>query len=718
MRLLAFRLLLLAFVLLAAGSVRAASPTPAAEVPERVAHLRELLASEQGAAILDLLGDPRVRQAIMQDPAGAAHGGSPSATAGEMMDDVLGGLRARLWNILAELNQIPDQLAEVVGRTRAQLPTQERLRLVGAVIVFLVGGSIARYLFFHLARPWRMHLGAMTLDTAPERARAASERLLFGMLIVAAFAAGSMGAFLLFAWPPLTGAIILGYLLAFVLVRLSLTATRFFLAPGGPRMRLVQVSTQVAWFWHCWVACLVGTAAVGWQTILTLLTLGMPQAGTKVLLQLLLLVLTCLGIVIVWSMPRAASDVAPPTRGPVLRLLVSLALLLDWLLFLTGASGLGWTLLILAAAPVATFVLGRSLCTVLHGQVPEADVRQCPYRAIGDRFIQAVVLVISVAALVHGWQLDMTAMSAMDTPMTRIARGLLEALVILVIADLLWHLVRVMIDRRLASAAWPTDDLNDDERRRRARLFTLLPVLRNFALFIVLVMASLSALAAMGLQIGPLLAGAGVVGIAVGFGAQTLVRDILSGIFSLLDDAFRVGEYIESGGIRGTVESFSLRSIKLRHLNGQLHTVPFGDLKAITNYSRDWVVETLQLVVTYDTDLDLLEDVVAEVSAELTADPAIGPEMIEPLRSLGVQAMVDIGMQIGMVFKTRPGKQFAVRRAVFSRIKLAFAVRGIRIASTLALQLAQRHGQWPSDPEDQVPGEPATSVARNDAAAV
>jgi small-conductance mechanosensitive channel len=532
-----------------------------------------------------------------------------------------------------------------------------------------------------------MHLGAMTLDTARERARAASERLLFGMLVVAAFAAGSMGTFLLFAWPPLTGPIILGYLLAFVLVRLSLTATRFFLAPGGPRMRLVLVSTQVAWFWHCWVAVLVGTAAIGWQTILTLRALGMPQAGTEVLFQLLLLALTCLGIVIVWSMPGATSDVAPPTRGPVLSLLVSLALLLDWLLFLTGASALGWTLLILAAVPAATFVLGRSLCTVLHGQVPEADVRQCPYRAIGERSIQAAVVVISAVALVHVWHIDMTAMSAMDRPMTRIARGLLEALVILVIADLLWQVVRVMIDRRLAGAASPVDDLDDDALRRRARLYTLLPVVRNFALFIVLVMASLSALAAMGLQIGPLLAGAGVVGIAVGFGAQTLVRDILSGIFFLLDDAFRVGEHIESGGIRGTVESFSLRSVKLRHLNGQLHTVPFGDLKAITNYSRDWVVETLQLVMTYDTDLELLEDVVAGVSAELMADPAIGPEMIEPLRSLGVQAMVDTGMQIGMTFKTRPGRQFSVRRAVFSRIKLAFAARGIQIASTLALQL-------------------------------
>jgi hypothetical protein len=144
----------------------------------------------------------------------------------------------------------------------------------------------------------------------------------------------------------------------------------------------------------------------------------------------------------------------------------------------------------------------------------------------------------------------------------------------------------------------------------------------------------------MGIEIGPLIAGAGVLGVAIGFGAQTLVKDIISGMFFLLDDAFRVGEYIQSGNFKGTVESFSLRSVKLRHLNGQLHTVPFGDLKAITNYSRDWVVETLHLVVTYDTDLDLLEDVVAAVSAELMADPVLGPEMIEPLRSLGVQAMV------------------------------------------------------------------------------
>src|SRR5262249_42319350 len=274
----AFRLPLIAFVLLAAGSLCAAQPAPPANVPERVAQLRELLASGQGAAILDLLGDPRVRQAILQDPGGTAPRAPPSMTAGEMMNGMLGGLRTRLSNILAELHLIPDQLSQVLDRTREQLPARERLQLIGAVIAFLAGGIVAQYVLYRLSRSWRMHFDAVKLETARERARVVTERLLFGTLIVAAFAAGSIGAFLLFAWPPLTGAIILGYLLAFVLVRLSLTVTRFFLAPGAARMRLVPVSTQVASFWHRWTARLVGTAAIGWQTILTLRTLGMPPA--------------------------------------------------------------------------------------------------------------------------------------------------------------------------------------------------------------------------------------------------------------------------------------------------------------------------------------------------------------------------------------------------------------------------------------------------------
>jgi small-conductance mechanosensitive channel len=672
--------LVLATAILLSLAARAADTPPSDDTTARVAQLRELLASDRGATILDLLGDPRVRQAVLQDAAPAAPGPSRGATAGQMMDTMLTGVRARLWGMGAGLGQIGDDLARVWVRTQLLLPGAELFRLVGFLIVFVAAGTGARLLFFRLARPWLAHFNTVSLATPRQRALAVGERLLFGALIIAAFATGSMGAFLLFSWPPLTGSIILGYLLAAVLVRLSLTSTRFFLAPTAEHLRLLPVSTETAWFWHHWVTRLIGTAAIGWQTILTLRSLGLSEPGGDVLRQLLLLLLTGLGIFIVWTMPACSNE---PTHGRIRRLLLSLGLVLDWLLFLMGSSALGWSLLIVAAVPLAIYILSRSISLVMLGRWPEPDAESSAYVAIAERAMQALIVMLATVAMVHVWQIDMTRVSDMDTPMIRIVRGLLEALVILVIADLLWQVVRVLIDTRLAMGEALTDDLDDDAQRRRARLRTLLPVLRNFAFFIVLVMASLSALAAMGLQIGPLLAGAGVVGIAVGFGAQTLVRDIISGIFFLMDDAFRVGEQIESSGIHGKVESFSLRSIKLRHLNGQMHTVPFGDLKAITNYSRDWVVERLSIVVTYDTDLDLLDNVVDTVSDELMADQSMAAEMIEPLKSIGVQAMIDTGMQVGLVFKTRPGRQFAIRRVVFGQIRAAFAAHGIRFATAI-----------------------------------
>lgn len=683
------RTLLLILAVAIPLAAQAAGQDPANNTAARVAQLRALASSDQGAAILDLLGDPKVRQALLQDPtpAAAPDPNGAAATAGQVINSVLTGVRARLWGLGSETTSIPNETGHAWMRVRSELPGTELPRLFALIVAFLAGGIGAQLLFYRLARPWRQHFGALAMDTARERLTTVIERLLFATLYVCAFTAGSMGTFLLFVWPPLTGSIILGYLLAFIAIRLSLTATRFFLAPGAERLRLVPVSTETAWFWHRWLARLVGTAAIGWQTTMTMRTFGVSEPGIDLLWQLVLLLVTGMGIGVVWSAPVAQCAMTLRGRGPILRLLITSALIADWLLFLMGGAAIGWTLLVLAAIPIATYVLSQSASTVMVGREVAPDA-ECPaHLAIGQRTIQSLVVLLGAAALVQVWDIDMTAMASMDTPMTRVARGLLEALIIVVMSDLLWQVVRVLIDSRLSGSAQTIDDLDDDAMRRQARMRTLLPVLRNFAMVIVLVMASLSALAAMGLQIGPLLAGAGVVGIAVGFGAQTLVRDVISGIFFLIDDAFRVGEYIESGGIRGTVESFSLRSVKLRHINGQLHTVPFGDLKAITNFSRDWVVENLHIVVGYDTDLEQLETVVATVSDELSADPTMGLELIEPLRSLGVQAMIDTGMQIGLVFKTRPGHQYAVRRTVFSRIKLAFAANGIHFASA-APQLA------------------------------
>ena len=209
---------------------------------------------------------------------------------------------------------------------------------------------------------------------------------------------------------------------------------------------------------------------------------------------------------------------------------------------------------------------------------------------------------------------------------------------------------------------------------------TLLPILRIMLLAVLAVMAVLMALSALGVQIGPLIAGAGVIGVAIGFGSQTLVRDIISGMFYLLDDAFRVGEYIVSGTFRGTVEGFSLRSIRLRHHRGPLFTVPFGNLGAVQNLSRDWVIDKITFNVPFDTDVAKVKKIVKRVSAEIMEDPTLAKGILEPLKSQGVFAMNDFAMQIRVKFKARPGGQFAVRRAAYDRIKRALAENGIKIA--------------------------------------
>jgi small-conductance mechanosensitive channel len=296
-----------------------------------------------------------------------------------------------------------------------------------------------------------------------------------------------------------------------------------------------------------------------------------------------------------------------------------------------------------------------------------------------DRGIRALLIIGTVLALAWALNLDLVALAAGDTWWTRIARGLLNVAVIVMVADFVWHLAKTAIDSRLRTPE-EVGPIETDEARRRARLRTLLPILRNVLLVLIAVTAVLMALSSMGVQIGPLLAGAGVVGIAVGFGAQTLVRDIFAGVFYLLDDAFRVGEYIQSGSYKGTVEAFSLRSVKIRHHRGSLFTVPFGELGAIQNMSRDWVIDKLTLKLTYDTDVDRVKRIIKQIGKDLQADPELAPHIIETLKMQGVEQFGDFAIEVRLKMMTKPGEQFVIRRRAYAMIKKAFAENGIEFA--------------------------------------
>ena len=209
---------------------------------------------------------------------------------------------------------------------------------------------------------------------------------------------------------------------------------------------------------------------------------------------------------------------------------------------------------------------------------------------------------------------------------------------------------------------------------------TLLPMFRIVLMITIIIMAALIILSSLGINIGPILAGAGVVGIALGFGAQALVKDVLSGVFFLIDDAFRVGEYIEMGDLRGTVESVSIRSLRVRHHRGAMHTIPYGELKSLTNYSRDWVIMKPEFRVPFDTDVQLMKKIVKKVGAKLKENPDYGHHILDTLKSQGVRRMEEFNMVVGVKFMAVPGEQWTIRRDAYQQIRDEFEKNGILFA--------------------------------------
>ncbi|MEC9434030.1 MAG: mechanosensitive ion channel family protein [Pseudomonadota bacterium] len=247
-----------------------------------------------------------------------------------------------------------------------------------------------------------------------------------------------------------------------------------------------------------------------------------------------------------------------------------------------------------------------------------------------------------------------------------------------------YHAVRIWLDQRIEAeggdemASEPGDE--GGGASAASRLGTLLPLFRSAILVTIGISVAVIVATELGVNVAPLFAGAGIVGIAVGFGAQTLVRDILSGMFFLLDDAFRKGEYIDVGSVKGTVEKISLRSFQLRHHLGALHTIPFGEIQHLTNFSRDWVMMKLPLRLTYDTDVEKVRKLIKKLGERLKEHPVEGPKFVQPLKSQGVYMMEDSAMIIRVKYMTRPGDQWTTRKLVYQEIRELFEREGIHFA--------------------------------------
>jgi small-conductance mechanosensitive channel len=260
---------------------------------------------------------------------------------------------------------------------------------------------------------------------------------------------------------------------------------------------------------------------------------------------------------------------------------------------------------------------------------------------------------------------------AFGADLSHIAWNAFGAALIALLAAFLWNLVATAIER-ISHA-----DRESRPGMPRSRLGTLVPLLGGIGKWSVLGTALLSIMVSIGINVWPLLTGLSVFGLAIGFGSQTLVKDIVSGLFFLVDDAFRHGEYIETSGTQGTVEKISVRSVTLRGASGSLATVPYGQMGKILNFSRDWVIDKMKFRVALNTDVELVRTLLEKIGQDIAADPELGPYLIEPFKSQGVVAIEDGTLVIGTKFKAKPGKQSEIQRTALKAVHAAFRQNGI-----------------------------------------
>jgi moderate conductance mechanosensitive channel len=692
------RAALVIVVALMFGAPSWAQPAAPADAPPQVQEL------------VKLLGDPAVRTWLEQQHGAAAPPAAPrepEATSG--LGHLFGGrvaaIRDHFGQLVIAFPELPGEFARARDKMRVEF---EERGLIGVLILFASFAALgvgAQWLYYTAMAGVRRRMGAAALDTVGHRLRAVGARFAFGLGVISSAAVGTFGAFLVFDWPPVLGEVVFSFLIAFLAQRLATVLGRVLLAPGGPmdvveRFRIVPMSNQAAQFWFTRIVVLASWVAFGAVFLNLAGVLGLTQHGILIVAYVFDLGILAILLEVTWRRP-VTTDPRRFSRRTVSWLVTGYFLLL-YVLRVANAMDTFFLLVFAGALPAAIRIAQNSVSHILRPPgAPDASTAIPSVHVVAfERGIRTALIIGAAWLLTRAWNLDMMAMTASDSMFARLVRGALSALVIVLVADFTWQLVKATIDGKLAAAVQhgPADG---DDARRLARLRTLLPILRTTLFVVLIAVAGMMALSALGVEIGPLIAGAGVAGVALGFGAQTLVRDVISGMFYLLDDAFRIGEYIQAGNYKGTVESFSLRSIKLRHHRGPLYTIPFGSLGAVQNMSRDWVIEKFQVGVTYDTDLEKVKKLIKQIGKELMQDPELAPHIIETLKMQGVEQFGDYAIQVRMKMMTKPGEQFVVRRKALALIKKAFDANGVRFAFP-TVQIAGG--------ED--PGATATAVAR------
>ncbi|MDJ1159304.1 mechanosensitive ion channel [Chelatococcus sp. SYSU_G07232] len=605
-----------------------------------------------------------------------------------------------LISVLAVLPDVPRDLARVLYAITLSAPSW----LAHPALPFLVTAAIAALVLAvpHLLR----YFGGATLARwlAAETRFGRTWRLIAFDLAAFALsvAVAAVLVNLVFQRQFLIGKLAVTLVGAAVRWRLSMLVPEILLRPDHPELRLVPTDDARARLAMRVAGAVLALGILFITTVPVLLAggLGMRQAQAMALV-----VGTVMAAGGVFGVHRFFAGAHGwrrllPAAGHTIVLFVWLAwtagvIMLDFAVY----NGLVWSLGIVAATAAADRLLAHAAhpptAAAERADAGEAEEAPAGHPAPAEttrvhliislrRMVLAVAGTVVAVLVARLWLVDI--LEVVDrAAWARVREAAVTALGVLVAGYLAYEALRVWTRAKfgphLGEAALP--GAGDDEHLAPAsRLSSVMPLLQGVFGVMIIAAAVLLALSHLGINITPLIAGAGIFGLAISFGSQALVRDIVSGVFYMADDAFRVGEYIEAGKYKGTVEKIAIRSVRLRHQNGQIHTIPYGQLGAVTNYSRDFSTIKFNLRLARDTDVEKVRKITKKIGQEMLQDPEIGKEFIQQLKMQGVADVQENALVCRFKFTVRPGKPTLVQREALKRLYRAFTDQGVAFAST------------------------------------
>jgi len=520
--------------------------------------------------------------------------------------------------------------------------------------------------------------------------------------------------------------ILLAVIDAYVLCAAVLAIARMMFSPAESRLRLFHIpDSRAAWLMR-WIRRIVVVAVFGYAIAEVGSLLGLSEDARLALLKTVSLVVHVFLAIMVLQKRRVIARLIrgrPDATGPMARMRLALAAMWHWIaLVLIMALWVVWVvevphafswLMRFTVIAGALLIGARLLSILLSGLIdralnvsltrfPTLEARLHLYHPVINGLLRFAVDALALLALLQFYGLHGLTWLARANLGQRVASAFGTIAVTFLLAVAVWEAANIAIDRRLENLA------KDEQAARSARLRTLLPLLRTALAITILVFAGLTVLSEIGINIAPLLAGAGIIGVAIGFGSQKLVQDLINGIFLLLENAMQVGDQVTVSGLSGTVEALSVRTIRLRASDGSVHVIPFSAVTSVTNVNRGIGNASLSVVVDYTEDTDHVAEALTEIVAGMRSEPAFAGKMLSDLQLWGVDKIDGAGATIvGQVVCTDSGR-WSVQRELNRRIKMRFQELGIRLFNpmrTIAVPSPSQAPAQPAPPTEERPHE-------------